>query len=424
MNHKTDKELIEKTYELAKERYKKVGIDTDAVISKLKSIPVSIHCWQGDDVTGFEPGSGGAGGGTLCTGNYPGKATNPQQLRSDLDKVLSLLPGSHRLNLHSTYAETNGEAIDRDKLKPEHFDNWINWAKEKNIGLDFNPSYYSHPKAESGLTLSHPDKKIRDFWIEHGKACRKISEHMGKETGSPSIMNTWIPDGYKDIPVDRKSARLRLEQSLNEIFSEDINPEYHKDAVECKLFGIGAESCTVGSHEFYMGYAMKNQKLLCLDAGHFHPTEVISDKISSVLQYVDEILLHVSRPVRWDSDHVVTFDDELQSIAAEIIRGDFLDQVHIGLDFFDATINRVAAWIIGTRNMIKSLCKALLEPIETLKDMETNEDYTARLVLLEEMKMMPFSAVWDYYCLNEGVPVGFDWLSEVKEYEKDVLMKR
>lgn len=417
-------ENVEKFYKLAKERYATIGINTDEVIDRLKTISISLHCWQGDDVQGFEPTGAGAGGGTLCTGNYPGRARNGEELRADLDKVLSLIPGKHRLNLHAIYAETDGEFVERDKLEPKHFEKWVSWAKENNMGLDFNPSFFSHPKAESGLTLSSPKKDIREFWIEHGKACRRISEYFGKELGTPSTMNIWIPDGFKDTPVDRQAARKRLEESLDNMCAEDIDKKYHKDAVECKLFGIGAESCTVGSSEFYMGYAMKNNKMLCLDNGHFHPTEQVSDKISSVLQFIDEILLHVTRPVRWDSDHVVAFDDELQAITAEIIRCGVLDRVNIGLDFFDATINRIAAWVIGTRNTLKALCKALLEPTDELKTMEAEGNYTKRFAMLEELKVMPFAAVWDYYCMKMDVPVGMDWMDEVLKYEKDVQFTR
>lgn len=416
---------VEKAYELAKERYSELGVNTDTALKKLKNIPISLHCWQGDDVGGFEsPDAELDGGGIQCTGNYPGKARTADELRMDLDKALSFIPGKHRLNLHACYAETGGKKVDRNEMTPEHFKNWIDWAKKNKMGMDFNPTFFSHPKADSGFTLSNNDEKIRKFWVEHGIACRKISEYMGKALGSPCVMNTWIPDGFKDIPVDRKAARERLKKSLDEMFAVKLNPKYQLDAVECKLFGIGSESCVIGSHEFYMGYAVANKKLLCLDAGHFHPTEVISDKISSILNFVDEILLHVSRPVRWDSDHVVIFDDELRAIAQEIIRGDFVNRVHIGLDFFDATINRVAAWVIGTRCMIKALCYALVEPTTMLKKAEAKGDYTTRLAMLEELKTMPFGAVWDYYCSTMGVAVGKNWLDEVKKYEKDVLVKR
>ena len=418
-------ESIQKAYQLAKERYAAIGIDTDAALEQLKQIPISIHCWQGDDVGGFEVAEAGiSGGGIMATGNYPGRARTPQELRADLDEALSLIPGTHRLNLHACYLESDGKFVDRDQVKPEHFTNWVEWAKAKGMGMDFNPTFFAHTKADSGFTLSSNDDEIRNFWITHGKACRKISEYIGKELGTPSVMNIWIPDGFKDIPVDRNGARARLKASLDEMCAEKIDSKYHLDAVECKLFGLGSESCVIGSHEFYMGYAVQNNLLLCLDTGHFHPTEMVSDKISSALQFVDEILLHVSRPVRWDSDHVVTYNEELLNIAQEIIRNKFQDRVHIGLDFFDASINRIAAWVIGSRNMLKALCAALLEPSEQLKAMENEGNYTSRLAILEEQKFLPVAAVWDYYCAQQNVPVGLDWLSEVEEYEKNILNKR
>lgn len=418
-------DLVEKSYELAKQRYAICGVDTDAALRNLAKIPVSLHCWQGDDVGGFEvPNAELDGGGIQVTGNYPGKATTPAQLRQDLDKALAMIPGTHRLNLHAIYSDTGGDFVERDQLKPEHFQSWIDWCKKNRMGMDFNPTFFSHPKAAGGFTLSSGDEAVRAFWVGHGRACRRISEQIGRQLGSPCVMNTWIPDGFKDIPVDRKAVRARLRRSLDEMFAEKLDPACHLDAVESKLFGIGAESCTVGSHEFYLAYAVKNGLLLCLDAGHFHPTEVISDKISSCLEFLDAILLHVSRPVRWDSDHVVIFDDELQAIAQEIVRGGFTNRVHIGLDFFDATINRIAAWVIGTRNMLKALCKALLEPTDKLRELENGGDYTARLAILEELKTMPFAAVWDYHCLKSGVPVGGCWLDEVRDYEKRVLAKR
>lgn len=415
---------VEAAYALAKEAYSDLGIDTEQVMAQLKTIPVSVHCWQGDDVSGFENPDGPLTGGIQATGNYPGKATTPEELRMDLEKAFSLIPGTKRLNLHALYLETNGEKVDRDQIEPKHFSNWVDWAKEQKIGLDFNPSIFSHEMADSGLTLSHPDKEVRDFWIRHVKCSRKISEYFGKELGTPSVMNIWIPDGFKDIPADRLGPRMRLQDSLDQCIEEKIDKAYHLDAVESKVFGIGSEAYVVGSHEFYMGYAIKNDLLYCLDAGHFHPTEVISNKISALSLFVDEMLLHVSRPVRWDSDHVVILDDELQAIAQEIVRGDLLDRVHIGLDFFDASINRVAAWTIGTRNMMKALLMALLEPTEMLVKAEESFDFTTRLAMLEELKSCPWQAVWDYYCLQVGVPVGTKWLEDVKQYEADVLLKR
>lgn len=410
-------------YEYAKEYFAKLGVNTNEAIEKLKNIPISIHCWQGDDVTGFENPDGELTGGIQATGNYPGKARNATQLRQDLEKAFELIPGKKRVNLHAIYLES-ATPVDRNQVKPEHFKGWVEWAKKHNIGLDFNPTFFSHPLASDGLTLSHPDKKVRDFWIEHGKACRKISEYFGKELGTPSVMNIWVPDGYKDTPVDRFGARQRLKESLDAMLEEKLDPRYHLDAVECKLFGIGSESCVIGSHEFYMGYALKNDVLLTLDSGHFHPTEVISDKISSALNFMDEILLHVSRPVRWDSDHIVTFDDELQNIMKEIVRNNFVDRVHIGLDFFDASVNRIAAWTIGTRNAYKALLFALLEPTKQLKTAEASGNFTLRLAMLEELKSAPWSAVWDQYCIEQNVPVGMDWLNIVNEYEQEVLLKR
>jgi L-rhamnose isomerase len=414
---------ITQAYQQAKECYASIGVDTDKAMEKLKHIAVSLHCWQGDDVSGFENDSA-LSGGIQATGNYPGKARNANELRADLDKAVSLIPGPLRLNLHSIYAETGGRKIERNELQPEHFSAWIDWAKQKHMGLDFNPSFFSHPKASDGFTLSHIDQGIRNYWIEHGIASRKIAEAMGRALDNTCITNFWVPDGYKDIPADRLAPRMRLKDSLDKIFAVDIDQSCNRDAVECKLFGIGSESYVVGSHEFYMGYAMANKKLLCLDAGHFHPTEVISDKISSALIWVDEILLHVSRGVRWDSDHVVTLSDELRAIAEEIVRGDFIDRVHIGLDFFDASINRIAAWVIGTRNMYKALLMAVLEPSGKLREFENAGDFTSRLVFLEELKSMPFAAVWDYFCEQQGVPVGTKWLDEVKAYEKSVLAVR
>jgi len=415
---------IEKAYGLAKERYAGLGVDTDQAMQRVAKIPISLHCWQGDDVGGFETSEGLTGGGIQATGNYPGKARNADELRADLDKVYSLIPGRHRLNLHAIYAETDGKKVERDCLQPQHFVRWIDWARAKGLGLDFNPSFFSHPKAQDGLTLSHHDEGIRKFWVAHAMACRKIGERMGRELGSPCVTNIWIPDGYKDIPADRKTPRMILRKSLDEIFAEEIDPRHNLDAVEGKLFGIGSECYVVGSHEFYLGYAIQNRKLLCLDAGHFHPTESVSDKISSILAFLNEILLHVSRGVRWDSDHVVILSDELRSIAEEIVRGGFLGRVHFGLDFFDASINRVAAWVIGARCMIKALLVALLEPVEKLRSLERDGDFTSRLAILEELKTLPWGAVWDYYCLSQNVPVGAAWLDEAKAHEKNVLASR
>lgn len=413
---------IEKRYQTAKACYAEMGIDTDKALTALAQIPISLHCWQGDDVNGFEKDAGGTSGGILSTGNYPGRARNAEELRADLDFAFRLIPGAKRLNLHAIYLDSK-RAVERNKIEPEHFQSWIDWAKEKKTGLDFNPSYFGHPKAASNLTLSSPDKGIRNFWIEHGIACRKIAEEMGRQLNNPAVMNTWIPDGFKDVTIDRRAARARLEHSLDAMFAEKIDPKFMRDAVESKLFGIGVETCTVGSNEFYLGYAVKNGVMLCLDSGHFHPTEIISDKISSVLLYIDEILLHVSRPVRWDSDHVVFFDDELQAIAREIIYNG-VEKVHIGLDYFDATINRIIAWVVGTRNMQKALLKALLEPAAKLKEMEKNFDNGRKMALLEELKTFPLGAVYDYFCEQQSIPSGIDFIPEIDKYEKTVLSAR
>ncbi|MDP4152277.1 MAG: L-rhamnose isomerase [Bacillota bacterium] len=412
----------QKAYELARELYAGLGVDTDRAIEKLKNIKISLHCWQGDDVKGFLFNNE-LTGGIQVTGNYPGAARTPDELRQDLDKALSFIPGKHKLNLHAIYADTD-EKVDLDELEPKHFETWVRWAKERGLGLDFNPTCFSHPFADSGFTISSADDKIRNFWIRHCKLSRKIGEYFGRELGQKCVTNFWFPDGYKDIPVDRVAPRRRMMEALDEVFAEPIDKKYNVDAVESKVFGIGTESYVVGSNEFCVGYAVKNGKLVCLDAGHFHPTEVISDKISSVLLFTDELLLHVSRPVRWDSDHVVILDDELQNIAYALVRGGFLGRTHIGLDFFDGSINRIAAWTIGSRNMLKALLRALLEPTDELKKLELSGDYTSRLAMMEELKSYPAEAVWDYYCEMQGVPVREDWLKLAKEYEVNVLSKR
>jgi len=415
---------IESAYKAAQERYAALGVDTEAALKRLATVPVSLHCWQGDDVGGFEKAGEDLGGGLAVTGNYPGKARTPNELRGDTVRALSLIPGKHRFNLHALYAETCGKKVDRNELLPEHFQGWIDWSKEQGLGMDFNPSYFSHPKATDGMTLAHSDTGIRKFWIEHGIACRKIGGAIGAALGKTCVTNTWIPDGMKDLPIDRVAPRQRLTEALDEIFAVPVNRADNLDSVESKLFGIGSESYVVGSHEYYLGYAITRKKLLCLDTGHFHPTETIVDKISAVFSQLDEILLHVSRGIRWDSDHVVIVDDSLLAIAQELVRGNFLDRTHVGLDYFDASINRVAAWVIGARAMIKALLIALLEPIHLLRELENAGDCTARLAMLEELKTMPYAAVWDYYCLKQNVPVGPAWIGEVKQYETDVLSKR
>ncbi|MEG3113361.1 L-rhamnose isomerase [Pantoea sp. T14] len=415
--------LIEQAFELAKQRFAEIGVDVEEAIKRLDSVPVSMHCWQGDDVRGFENPQGTLTGGIQATGNYPGRARTAEELRADLEKALSLIPGPKRLNLHAIYLESD-TPVDRDAIEPKHFANWVEWAKKNKLGLDFNPSCFSHPLSADGFTLSHTDKNIRQFWIDHCKASRRISAYFGEQLGTPSVMNIWVPDGMKDITVDRLAPRQRLMSALDEIIAEKLNPEHHIDAVESKLFGIGAESYTVGSNEFFLGYASSRQTALTLDAGHFHPTEVISDKISAAMLYVPRLLLHVSRPVRWDSDHVVLLDDETQAIASEIVRHQLFDKVHIGLDFFDASINRIAAWVIGTRNAKKALLRALLEPTDRLRKVEAEGDYTARLALLEEQKSLPWQAVWEAWCLRHDVSADASWLSDVRHYEQQILNQR
>ncbi len=409
-------------YESAKELYAGLGVDTDEALRKLGQVKISMHCWQGDDVGGFE-NSGDLSGGIAATGNYPGKARNFEELTSDIDMAFKMIPGTHKINLHAIYAVTD-HSVDRDALKPEHFSAWVDYARERGLGLDFNPTLFSHPKAANSLTLSNPDESIRHFWVEHCKRCREITEYFGKELGQISLDNIWIPDGYKDIPADRLGPRQRLKDSLDEIFAEKLDPKYICDSVESKVFGIGLESYTVGSHEFYMNYAAKNNILCLLDNGHYHPTEVVSDKIPSMLLFSDKLALHVTRPVRWDSDHVVIFDDELKEIAKEIVRCNALDRVLIGLDYFDASINRVAAWVVGMRNMQKALLYALLTPHAALKKLQDSGDYTSLLAMQEELKTYPFADVWDRFCEEHNVPVRQNWLSDIRKYEADVLSKR
>ena len=413
---------VKERYEAAKEIYRAVGVDTDAALEALKNIPVSMHCWQGDDVIGFD-GAGALSGGIQATGNYPGRARTPEELMADMDEALSLIPGTHRINLHASYAVfEEGEWADRDKLEPKHFSKWVEFAKERGLGIDFNPTLFSHAKAENA-TLSSEVLEIRKFWIDHGKACIRISEYFATELGTPCTMNIWIPDGFKDIPADRTAPRARLKDSLDQILSIDYDKSSVFVAVESKVFGIGMESCTVGSHEFYMNYASKNDILCLLDSGHYHPTEVVSDKISSMLLFFDKVALHVTRPVRWDSDHVVLFDDETRAIAGEIIRGG-ADRVLLALDFFDASINRISAWVVGMRNMQKALLNALLLPNARMAELQNNRQFTELMMLSEEMKTYPLGDVWDYFCEQNGAPVKEAWFEEVKRYEADVLAKR
>jgi len=415
---------LDRRYRLACEQYAEWGVDVELALERLGAVSISLHCWQGDDVRGFESRGQEIGGGLAVTGTYPGRARTAEELRADLEMACSLIPGRHRVNLHASYAEYPGRQVDRDAVTVEGFDRWIDWARSQQMGLDFNPTFFAHPRAADGLTLSHPDLGVRRFWIEHGRACRKIGAAFGRALGTPCVTNVWVPDGMKDTPVDRKGPRLRLRESLDAIFSEPLDSRFNLDAVEGKLFGLGSESYVVGSQEFYLGYALARGTLLCLDTGHYHPTEVVSDKISAVLEFLDTILLHVSRGIRWDSDHVVTLSDELQAIAQELVRGDYLGRVHLGLDFFDASINRVAAWVIGTRAFLKALLLAFLEPIQLLREAEACGDYTARLAWLEEAKSLPHGAIWDTWCARHAVPIGRSWLEPVRRYERDVLAGR
>jgi len=414
-------ELVQKSYEIAKERYAAIGVDVDATLEKLQKIQISIHCWQADDVTGFENLGNLGGGGIQATGNYPGKARNIDELRADIEKVQTLVGGKHRLNLHEIYGDFEGKVVDRDEVEPSHFTSWMQWAKEKDLKLDFNSTSFGHPKS-GDLTLANPDKSIRDFWIEHTKRCRAISEEMGKFQNDPCIMNIWVHDGSKDVTVNRYLYRSLLENSLDQIFAKEY--KNMKDCIESKLFGIALESYTVGSHDFYLGYGAKKQKMVTLDMGHFHLTESVADKISSLLLFTPEIMLHVSRAVRWDSDHVVLLNDETIDLAKEIVRADALDKVHIGLDFFDASINRIGAYAIGIRSTQKAFLQGLLEPIAKLREYEANGQYFERLALLEEAKGLPWNAVWDYFCLKNNIAVGEDYIGEIQQYEKDVTSKR
>ncbi len=420
-----DKGQILQAYEYAQEQYAMMGVNTDEAIKKLDQIKISLHCWQTDDVGGFEtPDATLGGGGIMATGNYPGKAHTIAQLQQDIEKVMSLLPGKQRLNLHAIYGDFKGEKVDRDQIELKHFQGWIDWAKKHKTGIDFNPTCFSHPYANDGFTLSSKNEKYRRFWIEHVKRTRAIGAEMGKQLGTPTVNNVWIPDGSKDIPVDRATHRAILKQSLDEIFSIEYPKEYLKDAIESKLFGIGSEAMVVGSLEFYLGYAIKNNKLICLDNGHYHPTEQVGDKISAVLLYIDELLLHVTRGVRWDSDHVVIFNDEIQLIAQEIVRCNALGRVNIGLDYFDASINRIGAYVVGTRAAQLAFLFALLEPTDRLKAYEEAGQNFERLAMLEILKTMPFGAVYDYYCLINNIPVGMEYVAEIQKYEKEVLKKR
>ena len=411
-------------YDLAREQYAALGVDPESALKTLAQTPISLQCWQGDDVGGFERAGAEVTGGIQATGSYPGKARTPGELRSDLETALSLIPGRHRVNLHANYAELNGAKVERNAYTPEHFSGWIDWAKARKIGLDFNPTYFSHPLSADGFTLSHRDESVRAFWVDHGIACRRIAAVMGRELGQAVITNFWIPDGSKDMTTSRAFHRERLTESLDAIFAVAIDPKFNRDAVESKLFGIGCESYTVGSHEYYLGYAVSRQKIVCLDAGHFHPTESIADKVSAIFQFAPEILTHVSRGVRWDSDHVVTLDDATRALFEEIVRGNYLSRVHIGMDYLDASINRIAAWIIGARNTQKALLLALLEPLTKLRQFEQDGDFTSRLALLEEAKSLPYGEIWREFCRRENVAGDFSWMESVKKYERAVLSER
>jgi L-rhamnose isomerase len=416
---------VDKAYEAARNRYAGHGVDTEGALERLGRCAVSLHVWQGDDVTGFERGSGrAADGGIAVTGGYPGRARTVDELRADLETALRLIPGRHRVNLHAMYGEFGPAAVDRDGIEPSHFKGWVEWARERGLKLDFNATCFHHPLAASGFTLSHRDKEIRRFWIEHVKRCRRISAALGRELRSPCLHNLWIPDGSKDEPFDRWGPRALLKESLDEIFETEYSPLQMKDALESKLFGIGSESCVVGSHEFYLGYAQARNKLVCLDLGHFHPTESVADKISALLQVHSELLLHLSRPVRWDSDHVVVLNDEIRSVLHEVVRGQALERVHLALDYFDASLNRVGAWVVGARAVLQGLLIALLEPADRLREAEARGDLVGRLALFEEAKALPWGAVWDAFCLRAAVPAGADWLAEVRRYEADVLSRR
>jgi L-rhamnose isomerase len=413
---------IEAAYARARDAYGAHGVDTELALARLDQVAISMHCWQGDDVRGFENPLGPLTGGISTTGDYPGRARNADELRADADLAMAQIPGPKRFNLHASYLESN-RPVERTDIRPEHYQRWVDWARERRIGLDFNPTLFSHPRSEDG-TLSHADPGVRRYWIDHCRASRLVSASFGRSLGTPSVMNTWLPDGSKDVPYDRFGPRRRLIAALDEILANPLPREHHRDAVEGKLFGLGVEAYTVGSHELYLAYATRNKLMVCLDSGHYHPTEIVSDKISSVIDMVDGVLLHISRPVRWDSDHVVVLDDETQAIANELVRGDVLDRVAIALDFFDASINRVAAWVIGTRNVRRALLRAFLEPAARLAEVEARRDFTARLAMLEEQKSLPWGAVWDHYCESSGVPVGLAWLDAVRAYERRVLRLR
>jgi L-rhamnose isomerase len=420
-----NKKDIEANYARAQKQYLLLGVDTDQVLERLSKVNLSLHCWQGDDVNGFEVKAGNlTGGGIMATGNYPGRARNGNELRADLDQVLALLPGNHRVNLHAIYAETAGKVVDRNQLTPAHFTRWMDWAKSRGIKLDFNPTFFAHPKANDGYTLSHRDPEIRTFWVNHAIACRKIAAAMAQKQHGTCYINHWIPDGCKDTPADRWSPRARLKDSLDRLLAPRIDKKLVVDVVESKLFGLGSEDYVVGSHEFYLSYAMTTGTRLCLDMGHFHPTETIHDKLSSILTFQDLLVLHVSRPIRWDSDHVVILNDDVRNVFTELVRGNALSRAVLALDFFDASINRIGAWTIGARSTLKAILIALLEPTAVIQKMEAKGDGAGKLAMIEEMKALPWGLVWDYHCLRHNVPVGTDWINSMKHYEATVTSKR
>lgn len=419
---KNTESVVTKGFEYAKEIYAGLGVDLEAAMKAADGIPISMHCWQGDDFHGTDGQD--LNGGIAVTGNYPGCARNCDELREDIARTLTLIPGATKLNLHSNYAEDKEAGTDRDSIRPEHFSRWIDFAKQQKMGLDFNPTFFSHPRMDGNFTLASPKREIRDFWIEHGKRCREIGDAMGRAIGDTCIVNYWMPDGFKDIPVDTTYYRSRMAEALDEIFSDRMDERYMRESIESKLFGFGIESYTVASHEFSLGYAITRKKTYCLDFGHFHPTESIADKISAALIYVPSLLLHVSRGVRWDSDHVPLYDDELQRIMREVVVGGYLDRIYIAQDYFDGSINRIACWTIAMRNTRRALLKAMTDPTALLKQAEERGNLSKRLALLEENKTLPFSAVWDYYCLKSGKPVGYEWYDRAEEYEREVLSKR
>jgi L-rhamnose isomerase len=420
-----DVSAVERAYDWSRERYAGQGVDTDSAVAALGKISISLPCWQGDDVRGFEKTKEPASaGGIQATGDHPGRAGTVDELRQDLKTALSLIPGQHRINLHAIYGEFGGRPVARDEIEPGHFRGWVDWAKAEKLKLDFNATCFSHPKAAQGFTLSSPDREIRRFWIGHVRCCRRIAAFLGRELKAAAIHNLWIPDGSKDLPFDRWTPRRILRESLDEIFKPEYSPAAMKDSLESKLFGIGSESYVVGSHEFYLAYALVKRKILCLDLGHFHPTESVADKLSALLEFFDELLLHLSRPVRWDSDHVVILDDEMRRLAEEVVRGRALERVHLAMDFFDASMNRVGAWVIGARAVLKAFLGALLQPQEGLRNAEEEGDYFRRLALMEDAKMLPAGAVWDWYCLEKDVPLDCAWHREIQRYERSVLSKR